>query len=98
MGRGMLSRALSGRRTNMALLGLLIEVSGEARVADVSHGVLLIHGLVVSGCTRNATTARHVQLGPLLAVVQHKVLALEAALGFNPLAFSQLLTGLVRKR
>ena len=98
MGRGVLARALSRRGTGMALLGLLVEVAREARIANVSHRALLVCGLVVCGYARNSSTARHVELGPLFAVVQHEILSIEAALRFNPLTFGQLLAGLRRQR
>jgi hypothetical protein len=78
------------------LLSLLIKVAREARVADMSHGTLLVHVLVVSRYARNGSTTRHVELRPLFAVVQHEVLAIEAALRLDPLAFGKLLTRLGR--
>jgi hypothetical protein len=82
----------------MSLLSLLVKVAREARVADVSHGALLVHVLVVSRYARNGSAAGHIELGPLFAIVQHEVLAIEAALRLDPLAFGELLARLMRQR
>lgn len=79
----------------MSLLSLLIEVTGKARIADMSHGTLLVHVLVVSGYARNGSAARHVELRPLFAVVQHEVLTIKTALRLDPLAFGEYLARLI---